>query len=67
MNIIGVILEKNASNTDLHNLTGNKNATNIYSWSYFTSYHSDSREIAFKNVNRGRSTSLIQSNYFTGK
>lgn len=24
MNIIGVILEKNASNTDLHNLTGKK-------------------------------------------
>lgn len=67
MNIIGVTLEKNASDTDLHSLTGNRNAANMYSRPYFTSYQSDFRQIALKNVNWGSSTGLIQSNYFTGK
>ena len=67
MNIIGVILGKNASDADLQNLTGNKNAANMYSWPYFTSYQDDFRQIALKNVNWGSSTGLIQSNYFTGK
>lgn len=51
MNISGVISEKNASDTDLHNLTANKNTANMCSWPYFTSYQGDFRQIALKNVN----------------
>lgn len=66
INIIGVILEKKKKGI-LHNLTGDKNAANMYSWPYLTSYQSDFRQIALKNVNWGSSAGLIPCNYITGK